>query len=208
MAKAPDHPLWGSRQPRGRERERWSPQVLSPMFLPSPATREGKWFPLGHTAHEWQRNLRKLPGAQPSVLSANGLCSSDPPAAGRQLQTSRDLGSQCRQLTSQSCGEVGFISPVLGQPPCKGRTQATTSAQVTPWFKNSPGPALSSQASHPGFRIGAGHPEALILDLQGEKMMSFTFMFIVKRSRASLTLQDNTRILALSGCCFRCGGLS
>lgn len=197
-----------TQQPRGREREHWSPQALSPTVLLSPATREGKWFPLGHTAHECQRSLRELPGAQPSVLSANGLCSSAPPAAGRQLQTSRDHGSQCRQLTSQSCGEVGFVSPVLGQPPCEGRTQAPTSAQVTPWFKNSPGPALSSQASHPGFPISAGHPEALILDLQGEKMMSFTFMFIVKRSRASLTLQDNTRILALSGCCLQCGGLS
>ena len=75
------------------------------------------------------------PGAQPSVLSANGLCSSDPPAAGRQLQTSRDLGSQCRQLTSQSCGEVGFISPVLGQPPCEGRTQAPMSARSRPGSK-------------------------------------------------------------------------
>lgn len=83
------------------------------------------------------------------------------------------------------------------------------SAQVTThWFKNSPGPALSSQASHPGFRIGAVCPEALILNLQGEKTMSFAFMFIVKRSQTSLTFQDNTRILALLGCCFQHGGLS
>lgn len=100
-------------------------------------------------AHGSSGSLQELPAAQPSVPSANGPCSSDTPAVGRQLQTSRDLGSQCRQLKNQPSGEVGVISPVLGQPPCEGRTQAPTSAQVTPLVQkfSRASPVLSSFSS-------------------------------------------------------------
>lgn len=128
--------------------EHWSPQALLPTFLPLPVTREGKWFPLGHQLMAAQAVCRS-PSGSAQCSFCYGPCSSDTPAVGRQLQTSRDLGSQCRQLKNQPSRERwGIISPVLGQPPCEGRTQAPTSAQVTPLVQNS-GPALSSQAFHP-----------------------------------------------------------
>lgn len=102
-------------------------------------------------AHGSSGSLQELPAAQPSVPSANGPCSSDTPAVGRQLQTSRDLGSQCRQLKNQPSGEVGVISPVLGSPPVREGPKPLRLLRSPPWFKNSPGPALSSQASHPGW---------------------------------------------------------
>lgn len=138
-------------QPTGKGREHWSPQALLPTFLPLPVTREGKWFPLGHQLMAAQAVCRSSQRLSPVFLLLMDPAPLTPLLLADSSRRAVTLGLNVVSSRISPQGRWASSALFWGSPPVREGPKPLRLLRSPPWFKNSPGPALSSQASHPGW---------------------------------------------------------